>query len=446
MRWLVPCTMLCALGWLADVRAEEEPRAVVDRATKAVGGEAKLLQGKAVQLKVKGTIHAPEGAHPFTAVIHSQLPGRYKHDMVYDKGNLKVTQIQVYNHDELSIRVDNQVLSLDVQLRDALLKGRYAESLAGLTMLKDRDVTLTSVGEVPVEKKPALGIKVTVKERPDVQMLFDKETGLLVKTEHKQMDPRTRQEVVQEMFYDDYRELDTTAADEQTLKNAKLAVEGPALLDYFRKLAKTGTDRDKMLSLIKHLGDESFEVREKASADLIGLGAVAVPYLKEALKDGDLEVVRRAERCLKEIAKDPAKGEADQSVPAAAARLLATRKPAGAAEVLLNYLPSAADEVVAREVRAALSAVAVTDGQPDKALLAALEDKDLQKREAAAEALGRSAVTQPGRKILITGLKRPMKGSVYRAGRKFMEWEVLDVTYFNKLDDKVFTLPLGIPK
>lgn len=446
MRWLVACTMFCALAALGSVRAEEEPRAVIDRAMKAVGGEAKLMQGKAVLLKVKGTIHAPEGSYPFTAVVHSQLPGQYKHDMVYDKGNLKVAQIQVYQNDNLSIRVDNQVLNLDAQLRDALLKGRYAESLTGLTMLKDRDVTLTSVGQAPVEKKPALGIKVTAKDRPDVQMLFDKETGLLVKTEHKQMDPRTRQEVVQEMLYDDYRELDTAAADEQTLKNAKLAVDGPALVDYFRKLAGAGSDRDKIQALIKQLGDESFEVREKASADLIRLGAVAIPYLKEALKDTDLEVVRRAERCLKELAKDPAKGEADQSVPAAAARLLAVRKPAGAAEVLLNYLPSAADEVVAREVRAALTTVAVSDGKPDKAVLAALDDKDPHKREAAAEALGRSAVIQPGRKILVAGLKRPMKGSVYRAGHKFMEWEVLDVTYFNKLDDKVFTLPLGILK
>lgn len=424
----------------SPAQADDDARAIIDKAMQAVGGEARLLRARAVQLRVKGTIHAPEGMYPFTAVIHSQLPAQYKHDMVYDKGAVKVMQLQVYQDDNLAIRVDNQVLNLDAQLSEALLRGRYAESLSTLTPLRGKEIKLTSAGESKVENKPVLSVKVTTKDRPEVQMFFDKETGLLLKTEHRQMDPRSRQEVVQEMFYEDYRELDTTAADEQTLKNAKLGVDGSALLDYFRKLARNGADRDRILALIKQLGDETFEVREKASTELIALGAAAVPFLKEALKDGDLEVVRRAERCLKEIAKEPGKKEADESAPLAAARLLAARKPAGAAQVLLDYLPSAADEAVAREVRAALAAVAMTDGKPDKALLAALEDKDVKKREAAAEALSRTALPS-GRKVLVPGLKRPMKGSVYRAGRKFMDWQVLDVTYFNKLDDQIFTLP-----
>jgi len=57
-------------------------------------------------------------------------------------------------------------------------------------------------------------------------------------------------------------------------------------------------DEQKSESLIGLLGDKSFVVREKASQDLVTLGNAAVPSLEKAQKSSDLEVARRAERCL----------------------------------------------------------------------------------------------------------------------------------------------------
>jgi hypothetical protein len=57
-------------------------------------------------------------------------------------------------------------------------------------------------------------------------------------------------------------------------------------------------DMDKARSLAQRLSDESFAVREKASADLIALGAPAVSVLHTAAKDEDPEVSRRARDCL----------------------------------------------------------------------------------------------------------------------------------------------------
>jgi hypothetical protein len=81
---------------------------------------------------------------------------------------------------------------------------------------------------------------------------------------------------------------------------------------------------------------------------------------------------------------------AGAAVPKAAIRLAARRKLAGAAEVLLAYLPFADDESVVEEVRTALMAVAMRDGQPDPALVKGLTDKSTQRRAAAAEALCRA--------------------------------------------------------
>ncbi|HXG12588.1 MAG TPA: HEAT repeat domain-containing protein [Gemmataceae bacterium] len=184
-------------------------------------------------------------------------------------------------------------------------------------------------------------------------------------------------------------EIDPVARDEQTLRDAKLATDGPALLEFFRKRTASDADPAKVKTLIRQLGDDSFEVRERASSQLVALGAPAVPYLREALKNTDIEVVRRAEECLRRIGEGSSGALVD-----AAARLLAVRRPAGAAEVLLAYLPSAEDEIAAEEVRGALAALALRDGKAEPALVNALTDKLPVRRAAAAVALLKTGLAE----------------------------------------------------
>lgn len=434
---------LVAFLWASHVgigRAADDPRAIVDQAVKAMGGEAKLAQTKVVQTKIKGTLHAPEGAVPFTAVTLTQPPGQYKHEMAFESGGAKVLQTQLYNGNDLSIVVNGDMMRINSLVRTSLQQSRYADQLTGLTMLREQAYQLSLLGETKVHDKVVVGLKVTSPNQPEVKLFFEKGSGLLVKAEFVRLDTRLGQPVLQETYFSDYAEPDTSAADEQLLKGAAVAVDGAGLLEYLRKLSQAGGNKDKMAALIRQLGSESFPEREKAMNDLIALGAPAVPLLKEALKNSDLEVVRRAERCLQKIEKSPTAKAPEVALPTAAVRLIARRKPSGAAEVLLSYLPSAPDEETAMEVRAALAAVALADGKPDKVLEEALKSDDPLRRAAAAEALGKTP-PPPGRKIVIEGLKRPRKVTVYRGGKKFMEWEVSEVAFFNKFDDKLFVKP-----
>src|SRR5262249_42445188 len=135
-------------------------------------------------------------------------------------------------------------------------------------------------------------------------------------------------------------------ADEQTLQAAKVGTDGPALLELFRQQAR-GPTPGQLQALVRQLGDDAFEVREKASAALLDEGAPAVPLLQRAVRDSDPEVAHRARDCLQQL-------EARQGVRlalhTAAARLLAVRKPPEAVAVLLAYLPRAGDDVLADEV------------------------------------------------------------------------------------------------
>jgi HEAT repeat protein len=188
--------------------------------------------------------------------------------------------------------------------------------------------------------------------------------------------------------------------DERALKQAGVATDGAGLLDYFRKRGKDEVGPDKIAALIKQLGDDSFDRREGASAQLVAIGPRAEEQLRGAVKSPpDAEVKRRAELCLQQIAKG-----GTSAVPAAAARLLGKRKPDGAAAALLDYLPNANGASAAEAARAALAAVAQRDGKPEPALLKALEDKSDLKREAAAVALARG-----GGKEALPAVRRLLK-------------------------------------
>jgi hypothetical protein len=192
-------------------------------------------------------------------------------------------------------------------------------------------------------------------------------------------------------------DLDT---DEKALQAAGIATDGPGLLAFFRKQTADDAARRQVRTLIAQLGADSFEAREKASADLVALGPVALQQLRQARHQAeDIEVRRRARACMERIQADcPA------SVAGTALRLLAARKPPGAAAALLAYLPGPYEDSLVEEIHSALVAVARRDKALDPALVGALSSDREECRVAAAVALCRvGAVEQrPAiRKLLV---------------------------------------------
>jgi HEAT repeats/PQQ-like domain len=176
---------------------------------------------------------------------------------------------------------------------------------------------------------------------------------------------------------------------EKTLQEAKVETTGAALLQYFRERTLKPADRAGLADAVRRLGNDDFETREKAEEELLRAGRKALPFLRAALRDEDLERARRAARCVQEIDSD-----ADHSRIAAAAHVLAARKPEGAAAVLLAYLPGAEAEFVEEELSRALLTLGMRDGKADPALLKALTDEEPLRRAVAARVLGRLDPTQ----------------------------------------------------
>src|ERR1051326_3708121 len=173
---------------------------------------------------------------------------------------------------------------------------------------------------------------------------------------------------------------------EKTLKAAGLGTDDDALLRFFRERIVADADRNKIATAIKQLGDDSFEVREKAEAFLIKAGRAALAPLQKAQESRDPEVVSRAKQCLELL---DAGTEWQRAM--AAARLLAQRNTKGASSTLLDYLPFADDELVQESIFAALAKLDVKGGKADDLIREAVESKVMVRRLAAAYVLCRAA-------------------------------------------------------
>lgn len=175
---------------------------------------------------------------------------------------------------------------------------------------------------------------------------------------------------------------DTIAEDHKALRDVGVKTDGASLLEYFRKRTFAEADPAKVKNLIRDLGDEDFQVREKAHLELLTLGPGAVAGLKQAENHANTEIRRRVADL-----KGVIEAKADPAVQAAVARLIAQDKPAGSPEVILAYIPFAADLTVVDELCTTLGQVAGDGNKVDPLVLKAVEDKHPLRRAAAGQAL-----------------------------------------------------------
>jgi len=421
-------------------RAEKEPRAIVQRAVDALGGLEKISQVKAVHRLSRGSY--THDRIVFSAETFSQEPGRLKILHQSRDPDNPDSRILVLEGDKGWLSINGVLMDLDEEMQARLRRARHADRVSGLTALlrdKEKRYTLMALGESQVKGKPAVGVKVSSAGQPDMSLFFDKGTGLLVKTSQRVTESRVDNEALQEWYYSDYRLHDPAAPDEALLKKAGVGASGPDLLAFLQKRTPAPELRVRIAALIKQLSAAAFRARSEATAELKKIGAPAAGLLRQALKDPDREVVRRAQQVLTHLAR-----QKETALLPAALRLVALRRPAGAVPVLLAYLPWAPDEPTANETLAALAAVALREGKPDPDLLVALQGSDTQLRQAALAALGRDGGAfrnRPGRRVVIEGLRYPARVELYRDGKREMELEVLEVQILNRLDESVFARP-----
>src|SRR6266542_2428139 len=144
---------------------------------------------------------------------------------------------------------------------------------------------------------------------------------------------------------------------EKLLREARIGSEGADVVRFFRDRSLSEEDHQRLTAAVEQLGNANFQKREKAVEELRRAGRKALPFLRAALRDGDLERARRAQLCIDKI-----DSSAEMLLLQAAAHVLAQRRPKEATEALLRYFPVAGDSAVEEAVLKALASVSVKDG------------------------------------------------------------------------------------
>jgi HEAT repeat protein len=184
-------------------------------------------------------------------------------------------------------------------------------------------------------------------------------------------------------------ETPTTAfdPDEAYLRRVGFGTDDAALVAMLKRQAGEKPEATVLTRLAQQLGDDDFETRRSAVSQLVALGKVALPVLRERLNDQDVEVARLAKECVERIEKLPSSNHLNI---AAAVRLLHKRRSSGAVEALLDCLPYTNDSLVEEEIYYALAALGMRDGKACPQLVAALSDAMPARRAVATCILGRA--------------------------------------------------------
>jgi hypothetical protein len=191
------------LGLAQTAPAADELQKVVDKAIKAHGVKAKD-KDRAVQTKAKGTV-ALMGGIKFTKTV-SAYKNKFKDVTELEIGGQAITQTLVYNGKQAWLNVNGEEVKVN-GLAGYIKEAIYVEKIVNQLLLKDKGIKLSALGEMNVNGKPAVGIKVSKKGHKDINLYFDKKTGLLAKMEHRTKDLMSQKEVTEERIVVGYRKL-----------------------------------------------------------------------------------------------------------------------------------------------------------------------------------------------------------------------------------------------
>src|SRR6516165_1626109 len=219
MRHLLQFTLTLgiALACSFPALAQNEVQAILEKAEKAHGGKEKLDKIKAIQTKSKGTLEVLGGLS-FTDETSAFAP-KLKQVMYMEIMGQKVTQTTVFDGTNGWVNVNGMNIDLDEKLMAELKEASYLLQIGRLAGLKGKGFELSLLGESKTNDRPAVGVKVASKGHRDINLYFDKETGLVAKMEHRALDAMTMQEVTQERIILEYQDTEGQKMPKKVLVN-----------------------------------------------------------------------------------------------------------------------------------------------------------------------------------------------------------------------------------
>lgn len=201
-------TLLLALS--PATRADDAAaRAVVEKGLKAAGGVEKVEKFNAGTMKLKGTFYGMGMNIPYTGEWAMQMPNRMRFTLEMEAGGQKITITRVFDGTKGWMKVLDMTMEFTPEQVAEAKHEMYSARVASLhPLLKEKEFKLSSLGESQVEKQTVVGVKVSRDGQRDVNLYFDKQSGLVIKSETVVKDEESGKEVNQEEYYSDFKEIE----------------------------------------------------------------------------------------------------------------------------------------------------------------------------------------------------------------------------------------------
>jgi hypothetical protein len=206
MRKVAWVVILCCV---APARAADDPaKAVLDRALKAVGGKADLAKLMGVSFKTKGTFDAGGAQVEISGEMSLQGLDRLRWEVEVSAMGRNESGSLVFSGGKgwasnggrsREVPKDEGAMFMNIM--------RCARLAANPALLRQPGVKLTPLGELKIGDRETVGLKVTQKGYPDIDLFFDKKTGLPYKTEIRQKEGKQGMEMPHAFIFDVYKDF-----------------------------------------------------------------------------------------------------------------------------------------------------------------------------------------------------------------------------------------------
>lgn len=211
-RFVIPGVCVALLLSTADIPAAPRPgqddvRAIVAKAIEARGGAAVIEKYKAVTAKFSATYYRDKLEFKATGVGYEFAFEQSRVDWSMRFEGQESSGTQVFDGDKGWTSANGIVNDMNKDEVADFREVLYASAVADLHGLSGEGVKLTALGDSKVGGKSAVGVRVACKGHRDVNLYFDKDSGLLLKRTLRRKESGAGPEFTEETLYGDYRNV-----------------------------------------------------------------------------------------------------------------------------------------------------------------------------------------------------------------------------------------------
>lgn len=199
----------CLASGASQAAEDKAVKEAVDRAVAALGGEKALAQAQGLTWKVAGTVDVNAVKADVSGDWSAQGLDRFRWDVTFTVMG-RTEQVALCFNGEKGWATDGQGRTNDLpkEIVAAFVANlRCLRLVQNPLLLRGAGVKLSPLGELKVNDRDAVGLKVARKGQPEFDLYFDKKTGLPLKSEFRIKEGDGALETTHSFLFDAYKEF-----------------------------------------------------------------------------------------------------------------------------------------------------------------------------------------------------------------------------------------------